>query len=199
MGQKNQAETTKQDQRNLVWIDLEMTGLDAEVDHILEIATIITDKDLKILAIGPELAIYQPKEVMDNMNEWCVKQHGQSGLTQRVLDSKVTMTEAEQATLEFIQQYVPSGVSPLCGNSIGQDRRFLLKQMPTLEAYFHYRNYDVSAVKEMLKRWSPKSFKGDYNGIPKFEKLGSHLALDDIKDSINELKHYRQYFFKDLD
>ncbi|MBF0263832.1 MAG: oligoribonuclease [Gammaproteobacteria bacterium] len=176
-----------------------MTGLDADIHRIVEIATIITDKDLNILATGPQLVIYQPSEIMDNMNEWCVKQHGESGLTAKILASDVSIEEAEQQTLDFIKQYVPAGVSPLCGNSIGQDRKFLLNEMSELEAYFHYRNYDVSAVKEMLKRWSPKSFKGECQGIPKFEKMGKHLALDDIIDSINELKHYRQYFFKDLD
>lgn len=189
----------QQDQRNLVWIDLEMTGLEADEHRIIEIASIVTDKDLNILATGPQHVIYQPSSIMDNMNEWCVKQHGESGLTQKVLDSQVSTAQAEQETLDFIKQYVSAGTSPLCGNSIGQDRKFLLNEMPTLEAYFHYRNYDVSAVKEMLKRWSPKSFKGDHNGIPKFKKVGNHLALDDIIDSINELKHYRQYFFKSLD
>jgi len=188
-----------QDQRNLVWIDLEMTGLDPQVDCIIEIATIITDQDLNIIATGPTLAIHQDDSVMSTMNEWCIKQHGESGLTERVLKSTITTTEAEQQTLDFIKQYVPSGISPLCGNSIGQDRRFLVSEMPKLEAVFHYRNYDVSALKEMLKRWSPKSFAGNYNGIPVFKKSGKHLALDDIEDSIAELKHYRKYFIKDLD
>lgn len=184
---------------NLIWIDLEMTGLFPETDHIIEIATIITDSELNIIAKGPMLAINHPQEIIDGMDEWCQKQHGQSGLIQRMQDSTVSMADAEQQTLEFVQQYVPRGKSPMCGNSICQDRQFLRREMPQLEAWFHYRNYDVSALKEMLGRWSPKSFAGDYQGIPKFEKKGKHLALDDIEDSINELKHYRQYFIKSLD
>ncbi len=188
-----------QDQRNLVWIDLEMTGLEPSSDCIIEIATIVTDKDLNTIAIGPMLAIHQNSSIMSNMGEWCTKQHGLSGLTERVAQSTVTTAEAEQQTLAFIKQYVPAGVSPLCGNSIAQDRRFLVNEMPQLEAFFHYRNYDVSSVKEMLKRWSPKSFAGNYNGIPVFEKKSKHLALDDIEDSIAELQHYRAHFFKDRD
>ncbi len=188
-----------QDQRNLIWIDLEMTGLDPKTDCIIEIATIVTDQDLNILATGPMLAIHKDKSIMDKMGEWCTKQHGQSGLTERVAKSTVTTTQAEQQTLDFIQEYVAAGISPLCGNTIGQDRRFLLSEMPKLEEFFHYRNYDVSAVKEMLKRWSPKSFAGDFNGIPKFEKESKHLALSDIEDSIAELVHYRKYFFKDIE
>jgi len=176
-----------------------MTGLFPDQDCIIEIATIITDMDLNIVATGPMLAIHQSDTTLAAMGEWCTKQHAISGLTERVRKSTITCAEAELQTLEFVRQYVPSGVSPMCGNSIGQDRRFMVKEMPELEAYFHYRNYDVSAVKEMLKRWSPKSYMGDYQGIPKLIKDGKHLALDDIKDSINELKHYRKYFFKDLD
>ncbi|MFK5984597.1 MAG: oligoribonuclease [Pseudomonadota bacterium] len=188
-----------QDQRNLIWIDLEMTGLEPATDRIIEIATIITDQYLNTIAVGPMLAIHQDQSLMSNMGEWCTKQHGLSGLTKRVANSTITSAAAEQQTLEFIRKYVPAGVSPLCGNSIAQDRRFLVNEMPTLEVFFHYRNYDVSAVKEMLKRWSPKSFAGDYNGVPVFEKNSQHLALSDIEDSIAELKHYRKYFFKDLD
>ncbi len=187
------------DPQNLIWIDLEMTGLDTQQHRIIEIATLITDKNLNVIAQGPLLAIRQSEEVLQNMNEWCVKQHQQSGLIQRVSESVINTKEAEQLTLQFVQQYVPEGVSPICGNSIGQDRRFLLNEMPKLESYFHYRNYDVSSVKEMLKRWSPKSFEGNYNDIPVFEKASKHLALSDIEDSIAELKYYRQYFFKDLD
>lgn len=188
-----------QDHNNLIWIDLEMTGLEPDQDCIIEIATIITDKDLNVLATGPSIAIYKNDEVLSAMGGWCTKQHGLSGLTERVRQSKTSCAQAEQQTLDFVRQYVPSGVSPMCGNSIGQDRRFLVKEMPALEAYFHYRNYDVSAVKEMLKRWSPKAYSGNNSGIPKFKKSGKHLALDDIKDSINELIHYRKYFFKELD
>jgi len=188
-----------QDHNNLIWIDLEMTGLYPEKDCIIEIATIITDKNLGIIAIGPSLAIHKEDAILSSMGDWCTKQHGKSGLTERVRQSSISCAQAEQQTLEFIRQYVPSGASPMCGNSIGQDRRFLVNEMPKLEAYFHYRNYDVSAVKEMLKRWSPKAYSGNSQGVPKFEKSGKHLALDDIKDSINEMIHYRTYFFKDLD
>ena len=177
------------DKNNLIWIDLEMTGLEPKTDVIIEIATIVTDSDLNVLAEGPTLAIHQPDEVLDSMDEWCTNQHGKSGLTQRVKDSKVTEAEAEQQTIEFLKQYVEAGASPMCGNSIGQDRRFLDKYMPELEAFFHYRNLDVSTLKELAKRWKPEVAAG-------VVKKGSHLALDDIKDSIEELKHYREHFIK---
>lgn len=177
------------DKNNLIWIDLEMTGLEPKTDVIIEIATIVTDSDLNVLAEGPTLAIHQPDEVLDSMDEWCTNQHGKSGLTQRVKDSKVTEAEAEQQTIEFLKQYVEAGASPMCGNSIGQDRRFLDKYMPELEDFFHYRNLDVSTLKELAKRWSPEVAAGVL-------KKGSHLALDDIKDSIEELKHYREHFIK---
>lgn len=177
------------DKNNLIWIDLEMTGLEPATDVIIEIATIVTDSDLNILAEGPTLAIHQSDEIMDNMDEWCTNQHGKSGLTQRVKESSVTEAEAEQATIEFLKQYVEAGVSPMCGNSIGQDRRFLDKYMPELEAFFHYRNLDVSSLKELAKRWKPEVAAG-------VVKKGSHLALDDIRDSIEELKHYREHFIK---
>ncbi len=174
---------------NLIWIDLEMTGLDPDTDTIIEIATIVTDKDLNILAEGPSLAIHQPDAVMDNMNEWCIKQHGQSGLTARVKASDISMQAAEQATIAFLEQHVPANASPICGNSICQDRRFLYRYMPALEAYFHYRNLDVSTLKELARRWKPEALEG-------FTKKGSHLALDDIRDSISELQHYRATFIQ---
>lgn len=177
------------DKNNLIWIDLEMTGLEPKTDVIIEIATIVTDADLNILAEGPSLAIHQPDEALDAMDEWCTNQHGKSGLTQRVKDSKVSVTDAEQQTISFLNEYVEAGVSPMCGNSIGQDRRFLDKYMPELEAFFHYRNLDVSTLKELAKRWRPEVAAG-------VVKKGSHLALDDIKDSIEELKHYREHFIK---
>ena len=177
------------DSLNLIWIDLEMTGLDTEQDVIIEIATIVTDKDLNVLGEGPIMAIHQPDALLDGMDEWNTRQHGQSGLTERVRNSAISMAEAEQGTIEFLEQFVDAGVSPMCGNSICQDRRFLSRQMPKLEAFFHYRNLDVSSVKEIAKRWRPELLKG-------FKKQGSHLAMDDIKDSIAELSYYREVFFE---
>ena len=174
---------------NLIWIDLEMTGLEPKTDVILEMATIVTDSNLNILAEGPVFAIKQPDEVLDNMSAWCVEQHGKSGLTARCRASKVSLSEAEQQTIAFLNQYVSAGKSPMCGNSIGQDRRFLVEYAPALEAFFHYRNLDVSTVKELAKRWHPEVTK-------KVQKSGSHLALDDIRESIAELVTYRQHFFK---
>ncbi len=173
----------------LVWIDLEMTGLDPEKERIIEMATIVTDSDLNLVAEGPVIAVHQPDSLLDAMDEWCTNTHGASGLTQRVKASTVGEAEAEQQTLDFLQQYVEPGKSPLCGNSIGQDRRFLVKYMPQLEAFFHYRNLDVSTIKELARRWRPDVLAG-------VKKQGSHLALDDIRDSINELRHYRDTFFK---
>ncbi|MDX8392105.1 MAG: oligoribonuclease [Mariprofundaceae bacterium] len=177
----------KNDKNRLVWMDLEMTGLDPEHDTILEIATIITDAELNTLAEGPVLVIHHDKADMDAMNEWCIKQHGASGLTQRVLDSTTTLAKAEAETLAFIQQHVSQRASPLCGNSIHQDRRFLVRYMPQIEAWIHYRNIDVSSIKELACRWYP-NFKAS-------EKTGNHLAMDDIRDSITELKYYREQFF----
>jgi oligoribonuclease len=178
-----------QDANNLIWIDLEMTGLDTQNDMIIEIATIVTDNALNVLAEGPMLAIHQSDEVLAGMDEWNTNQHGKSGLTERVKNSTITEAEAERQTIEFLQQYVPQGKSPMCGNSICQDRRFLARCMPELEAYFHYRNLDVSALKELAARWAPEVGKG-------FSKNSSHLAMDDIRDSIDELKYYREHFIK---
>ena len=175
--------------KNLIWIDLEMTGLDTNNDCIIEIATIVTDGELNILAEGPMIAIHQPDTTLDAMDEWNTRQHGKSGLTERVRNSTFTEAEAEQQTLEFLAQYVPAGVSPMCGNSICQDRRFMARIMPDLEAYFHYRNLDVSSLKELATRWAPKVAKG-------FKKSSSHLAMDDTRDSIRELQHYREHFIK---
>ncbi|MBQ4839470.1 MULTISPECIES: oligoribonuclease [Pseudoalteromonas] len=173
---------------NLVWLDLEMTGLEPKTDKILEIATVITDCDLNVLAEGPVIAIHQSDELLDNMDEWCTNQHGRSGLTARCKASTLSEADAIAQTLDFLKQWVPPGKSPMCGNSIGQDRRFLHKYMPELEAYFHYRNLDVSTIKELARRWRPELL----NDI---KKKSSHLALDDIKDSIMELKVYQEKFF----
>ena len=178
-----------QNPNNLIWIDLEMTGLDTQNDVIIEIATIVTDSELNTLAEGPVLAIHQGDEILNAMDEWNTKQHGNSGLVERVKNSTVNEAEAEQQTIEFLRQYVPANASPMCGNSICQDRRFLARCMPELENYFHYRNLDVSSVKELAKRWAPEVFKG-------FSKESSHLALDDIRDSITELKYYREHLLK---
>jgi oligoribonuclease len=178
-----------QDESNLIWIDLEMTGLDPDQDHIIEIATVITDKHLNILAQGPVLAIHQPDSVLNAMDEWCRTHHGQSGLSQRVKDSNIDLRQAEQQTLDFVREWVPKGKSPICGNSICQDRRFLYRAMPELESYFHYRNLDVSTLKELAARWAPEVQKN-------FTKASVHLALDDIIESINELKYYRDHFIK---
>jgi len=172
----------------LVWMDLEMTGLDPKVDVIIEMATIITDGKLNTIAEGPNLVIHQPDHIMNNMNDWCKKYHGESGLTQRVKDSTVSPKEAEQLTLNFIRKHVAEGDSPLCGNSIHQDRRFLVEYMPRLESWLHYRNVDVSTVKELVLRWYPDH--------PTWKKKGAHLALDDILESVAELKNYRQKFFQ---
>ncbi len=175
------------DEENLIWIDLEMTGLDTVNDQIIEIATIVTDKDLQILAEGPVLAIRQSEELLAGMDDWNRKQHGESGLIERVLGSTVDEAEAETRTLDFVRQWVPEGKSPMCGNSICQDRRFLARCMPRLERYFHYRNLDVSTLKELARRWKPAVAKG-------FKKESQHLALQDIRDSIDELRYYREHF-----
>jgi len=175
-----------QDANNLIWIDLEMTGLDTQNDLIIEIATIVTDANLNVLAEGPVLAIHQSDSILDGMDEWNTKQHGKSGLIQRVKESSVTAEQAEKATLEFLAEFITAKTSPMCGNSICQDRRFLARCMPALEDYFHYRNLDVSTLKELAKRWLPSVASG-------FKKKGAHLALDDIKESIEELRYYREH------
>ena len=172
------------DNNNLIWIDLEMTGLDTVNDLIIEIATIVTDKDLNILAKGPMIAIHQTDEIMAGMDAWNTKQHGGSGLTERVRTSTYTEAQAEAETIAFLSQYVDKGKSPMAGNSICQDRRFMARCMPELEDYFHYRNLDVSTLKELANRWKP-------GVVSKFKKKGSHLAMDDIIDSIEELRFYR--------
>ncbi len=178
-----------QQQSNLVWIDLEMTGLDTVNDVIIEIATIVTDKRLNVLAEGPVFAVHQPDQVLNAMDEWNTRQHGKSGLTERVRHSTVTTRQAELATIAFLSQWVEAGQSPMCGNSICQDRRFLAREMPELERFFHYRNLDVSTVKEIAARWRPELLAG-------LRKNSSHLAMDDIRDSIEELNYYRQHFFR---
>lgn len=177
------------DPNALVWIDLEMTGLNPSTDYILEIATIITDAELNIVAQGPVLAVHQPDSVLTAMDEWNKRTHGASGLIERVKQSPLSAADAERATLDFIQQYTPKNKSPLCGNGICQDRRFLARLMPELEAWLHYRNLDVSTLKELVNRWRPAIANG-------FEKKNTHKALDDILESIAELKYYREHFLK---
>ena len=173
---------------NLIWIDLEMTGLDPYHDRIIEIATVVTDKHLELLAEGPVIAIHQSDAALAAMDEWNTRQHGGSGLTKRVQDSAVHDAEAERQTIEFLAKWVAAGASPMCGNSICQDRRFLARWMPQLERYFHYRNLDVSTLKELARRWAPAVAAG-------VTKDSKHLALDDIRDAIGELKHYREHLF----
>ncbi len=178
-----------QDLQQLIWIDLEMTGLNPDIDVIIEIATVVTDKDLNILAQGPVLAVYQSDEILANMDEWNQKHHGASGLINRVKSSRINDIEAERLTIEFLKQWVPENTSPICGNSIGQDRRFLYRYMPKLENYFHYRNIDVSTLKELAARWAPEVKDG-------FNKESTHQALDDIIESIEELRYYRENFIR---
>jgi len=177
-----------QDER-LIWIDLEMTGLVPERDRIIEIATVVTDRDLSVLAEGPVIAVHQGAATLAAMDEWNTRQHGGSGLTQRVRDSRISMAEAEAETIAFLEKWVPKGKSPICGNSICQDRRFLYTHMKSLESYFHYRNLDVSTLKELAARWAP-------DVRDSFKKGSTHLALDDIRESIAELQHYRKHFIK---
>jgi oligoribonuclease len=173
----------------LVWIDLEMTGLDPDRDRILEIATLVTDKALNVVAEGPVLAIQHSEALLSSMDPWCIKTHGASGLAGRVLSSRIDVAQAEQLTLAFLKEHLEARASPMCGNSICQDRRFLFRHMKELEAFFHYRNLDVSTVKELARRWKPEVFE-------KVLKRDTHLALEDIKDSIAELKIYREWFFR---
>ncbi|KAE9541974.1 oligoribonuclease [Ursidibacter maritimus] len=180
---------SEQNKQNLIWIDLEMTGLDPEKERIIEIATIVTDKDLNILAEGPVLAIHQPDELLNKMSEWCVKTHTENGLVERVKQSKLTERAAELQTLDFLRKWVPKGASPICGNSVAQDKRFLYRYMPDLAEFFHYRHLDVSTLKELASRWKPEM-------LNQFSKKNTHLALDDIKESIEELKFYREHFIK---
>jgi oligoribonuclease len=172
---------------NLIWIDMEMTGLDPEKERIIEIATIVTDSKLNVLAEGPVFAVHQSNELIGKMDAWNTRQHNSSGLVARVKESTVTEAEAEAKTLEFLKKYVSAGKSPMCGNSVHQDRRFLCRYMPELEKFFHYRLIDVSTLKELAMRWAPQIYSG-------FQKDSRHLALDDIRDSIEELKYYRQHF-----
>lgn len=174
---------------NLIWIDLEMTGLEPQQDQIIEIATVVTDAQLQILAQGPVIAIHQPDSIMRAMDEWNTRHHGDSGLTARVRDSVSSLSDAEQETLEFLRGYILPGKSPMCGNSICQDRRFMARLMPELEDFFHYRNLDVSTLKELARLWKPELTSG-------FVKKGAHLALDDILESIEELKYYRETFIR---
>jgi len=173
------------DEGRLIWIDLEMTGLDTDRDAILEIATIVTDSQLNVLAEGPELAIAQPLSVLEAMDEWNRKQHGKSGLWRRVLEEGVGLADAEARTVSFLAEWVPANTSPMCGNSICQDRRFLHRLMPRLEQHFHYRNLDVSTIKELARRWAPQVLAG-------VRKQSAHTALSDVRDSIDELRFYRQ-------
>lgn len=175
--------------KTLIWIDMEMTGLEPETDRVIEIATLITDADLNILAEGPVVAVHQSDSVLAGMDEWNQRTHGDSGLVARVRASQSDEADAEQQTLDFLRDYAETGSSPMCGNSVHQDRRFLVKYMPTLEAFFHYRNLDVSTVKELARRWRPELPGG-------FSKNGNHKALDDIRDSVSELQYYREHFFR---
>ena len=176
-------------ENNLIWIDLEMTGLEPDQDVIIEIATIVTDSELNILGEGPVTAVKQADKYLDAMDDWNTRTHGRSGLTDRVRKCQISIGQAEDETIAFLEGFVPAGASPMCGNSICQDRRFLVKGMPKLEQYFHYRNLDVSTLKELAKRWAPDVARG-------FNKKGAHQALDDIKESIEELKYYRSTFIQ---
>ncbi len=176
------------DEHNLIWIDLEMTGLDPERDRIIEIATVVTTAQLELVAEGPVLAVHQAESVLQGMDDWNTRHHGASGLSERVRASVIDEAEAERRTIEFLARHVPAGISPMCGNTICQDRRFLARYMPALEAWFHYRHIDVSTLKELARRWAPAIASG-------FNKQSAHLALDDIRESIAELKYFRETLF----
>jgi oligoribonuclease len=176
-----------QDNNNLIWVDMEMTGLNPDTDRIIEVALVITDSQLNTVAEGPVLVVHQPDEILDGMDKWNQSTHAKSGLIDKVKASTLKEAEVEAQMVEFLKLHVPSGISPMCGNSICQDRRFMVRSMPQLEAYFHYRNLDVSTLKELAKRWKPEI-------VANFSKDSKHEALADIYDSINELKHYRQHF-----
>jgi oligoribonuclease len=178
-----------QDQNHLIWLDMEMTGLDPDTDRIIELAIVITDVRLETIAEGPVLAVHQPDAVLDAMDEWNRNTHGNSGLIERVRASSLSEAEAEAQMLAFVQQYLPARTSPMCGNSVCQDRRFMARYMPTLEAWFHYRNLDVSTLKELARRWRPDVYRG-------MQKVGKHEALSDIYESIGELRHYRDNFLR---
>ena len=183
------AQDTGLAQGNLIWIDLEMTGLDTERDYIIEIATVVTDSHLNVIAEGPVLIVHQTAEVLNGMDAWNKAQHGKTGLIDKVLSSRTHEADAERMTLDFLKKHVPPNKSPMCGNSICQDRRFLHRSMPELERYFHYRHIDVSTVKELAHRWAP-------NIATAYTKESSHRALDDIHESIRELKYYREHLFR---
>ncbi len=176
-------------EQRLIWVDMEMSGLDPEKEHILELAVVVTEPDLTPVAEGPVLVIHQPDSVLDAMDNWNKGTHGKSGLIDKVKASTTTEAQAEEIMLAFLAQHVPSGKSPMCGNTIGQDRRFMVKYMPRLEAYFHYRNLDVSTLKELSLRWKPEVYRS-------FVKKSRHEALADIYESIDELKHYREHFIR---
>ncbi|RJG05582.1 oligoribonuclease [Noviherbaspirillum cavernae] len=182
-------EATRPNEFNLIWVDMEMTGLDPDTDRIIEIAVIVTDSDLNVLAEGPVFAIHQSDEVLNGMDSWNKGTHGRSGLIDRVKASTVTEADAEMALIDFLKHFVPTGKSPMCGNTICQDRRFMVRGMPKLEAFFHYRNLDVSTLKELCKRWKPELANG-------FKKHQKHTALADITESIEELRYYREHFIK---
>lgn len=185
----HQAPPGRPNEFNLVWIDMEMTGLDPDKDRVIEVAAIVTDPQLNVLAEGPVFVIHQPGEVLDGMDAWNKGTHGRSGLIDRVKASTVTESQAEQEMIDFLRKYVPEGKSPMCGNSICQDRRFMARHMPKLEAFFHYRNVDVSTLKELCRRWKPELIAG-------FKKHQLHTALADIRESVEELKYYREHFIK---